>query len=692
MNVSMNPPELSGDAAASKPAQDVAAQQEKSYIVPMFPYPSGTLHIGHARVYAIADAMARIERMRGKKVLFPIGWDAFGLPAENAAIEKGVAPSEWTRANIATMKKSLEKMDFSFDWSREIAACDPETYRFSQLFFVKMRERGIIYRSEAAVQWDPVEKTVLAREQVIGGKGWRSGATVEERIVPSWTARITAYADELLAGYDALDWPEPAKAIGRAWIGKEADGSLRLHDWNLSRQRYWGCPVPIIECADCGEVSVPESDLPVVLPEGVRLSAPGNPLAQMNEWRACFCPRCGKGAQRSIETLDTFFDSSWYFLRYPSVGEPGSETRPMVESASDWASVDHYVGGIEHASMHLIYARFFCMALNDMGFKAPREPFKKFTAQGFVCAPIYLAKAPQGERFVAPGEIEEQEGRLVEKATGFAVREGGVEKMSKSKKNGQSIESILCAGHSADSIRLALFFAGPFAQNINWTDNALAASEKALYRLREACKQAVQAPGGADRAVEEAAREFVKKARDEIEQARSLNVTIGAGLGALRAVEKALREGRGGQSARRALMAICVAFFPIAPRTAMEAGREIEPSWSPEKNGFSAFEAFRPTVKKIALQANGRFLEAMDAPEFSTQNEAVEWAIANSPEFAKKIDPSQIESIHWRPGRVLNVVGRFAGPGVGALAPIVEKKKAAEAHGEDRPRPKPPAA
>jgi leucyl-tRNA synthetase len=648
-------------AGHPEPSARQAEREGRRYVVPMFPYPSGTLHVGHARNYAIADAIAKIAQMDGKKTLFPIGWDAFGLPAENAAIERGVAPSEWTRQNIAAMKKSLQAMQFDFDWGREIATCDPQTYRFSQLFFTRMLKAGIIYRSRSTVNWDPAEKTVLAREQVIEGRGWRSGALVEQREMPCWTARVSAYAQELLDGLDELDWPDTAKAIGRAWIGEGQGegGGWRIHDWSLSRQRYWGCPVPMVECERCGDVPVPEEQLPVRLPEDVRLAAPGNPLESMEAWRACACPECGGSARRSAETLDTFFDSSWYFLRYPSVGEPGSEERPMVEAGAGWAPVDHYVGGIEHASMHLIYARFFCKALADMGFDAPREPFRKLTAQGIVCAQTFRESTPQGERFIAPSEIEERGGALFARATGNPVSRGAFDKMSKSKKNGQGIDELVAAGRSPGAIRFALLFAGPFAKNIQWDGRGLDAAEKALARLQAACEAAASAPGETADDVREAHGAFAESARKERERGEGLNVAIGSALGALRVAEKALREGRGGRDAREALLGVCAGLWPVAPRETERAARAIEPDWSAVKAGHPAAKAAR--AKPVAVQANGRFVQAVDLPATPDAQEALRAAFERCPALAERVDPERVSAVHWKPGRALNVLGEAPG-------------------------------
>lgn len=601
--------------------------KEKFYCLSMFPYPSGSLHMGHVRNYTIGDAIARYQRALGKNVLQPIGWDAFGLPAENAAIKHGIAPAEWTRQNIATMKSQLMKLGNAYDWRREITTCDPCYYRWEQWFFIQLFERGLVYKKNALVNWDPVDKTVLANEQVIDGRGWRSGALVERKEISQWFIKITAYADELLQGLDTLDsWPNQVKQMQRNWIGRsegseiffKVDGfakrlkiyttrpdtlmgatylavspdhplarqaaknnltvkafidscqsvrlveaelatmekrgidtgmkaihpvtqetipvwianfvmmqygsgavmsvpahdqrdwefaqkyrlpmkqviqpqdnhhfetsaytgegilihsgqfdglpseqakkeitaylesqdsgkatvNYRLRDWGVSRQRYWGTPIPMITCEQCGVVPVPESDLPVLLPENVELTGSGSPLAQCHDFLHTTCPKCGQDALRESDTFDTFVESSWYYARFACKGQ----TSAMLDDrAKYWTPVDQYIGGIEHAVMHLLYARFFHKLMRDQGLVNSDEPFKALLSQGMV------------------------------------LRDG--HKMSKSL--GNTVDpNHLIATYGADTARLFVMFAAPPEQSMEWSDAGVEGSHRFLKRLWTFC-------------------------------------------------------------------------------------------------------------------------------------------------------------------------------------------------------------
>lgn len=598
--------------------------KEKFYCLSMFPYPSGSLHMGHVRNYTIGDAIARYQRALGKNVLQPIGWDAFGLPAENAAIKNGIAPAEWTKQNIATMKSQLMKLGNAYDWRREITTCDPCYYRWEQWFFIKLFERGLVYKKNALVNWDPVDKTVLANEQVVDGRGWRSGALVERKEISQWFIKITAYADELLNGLDTLEeWPDQVKQMQRNWIGRsegseiffkvegfskrlkiyttrpdtlmgatylavapdhplakqaaksnptikafvdscqsvrmveaelatmekrgidtgmkaihpvtheeipvwianfvimqygsgavmsvpahdqrdwefarqydlpmkkviqltqghhdytqsaytgegvlfhsgEFDGlpsaeakkritahleaqnagkatiNYRLRDWGVSRQRYWGTPIPMITCEQCGVVPVPEADLPVLLPENIELTGSGSPLAQCNEFIHTSCPKCGQDALRESDTFDTFIESSWYYARFACKGQ----TSAMLDDrAKYWTPVDQYIGGIEHAVMHLLYARFFHKLMRDEGLVNSDEPFKALLSQGMV------------------------------------LRNG--HKMSKSLGNTVDPNNLI-ETYGADTARLFVMFAAPPEQSMEWSDAGVEGSHRFLKRL-----------------------------------------------------------------------------------------------------------------------------------------------------------------------------------------------------------------
>ncbi len=659
----------------------------KFYACSMLPYPSGKLHMGHVRNYTINDMMARHLRMKGMNVLMPMGWDAFGLPAENAAMDNNVPPAQWTRANIADMKAQMRPLGLAIDWSREVATCDPSYYRWNQWFFLKMLEKGIAYRKTQVVNWDPVDQTVLANEQVIDGRGWRSNALVEKREIPGYYLAITQYADELLAGVtdpahkDYLDgWPERVRLMQEHWIGKSsgvrfafpheirgADGELvqggrmyvfttrvdtirgvtfcavapehpiathaaasdpelaafieackqggtteaelalrdkegrdtgltvshpltgepvpvwvgnyvlmgygdgavmgvpahderdfafakkygidilqviavdgekfsfdawqdwyadkargitvnsgifsglkheaavdaiakaladkdlgdkkttwRLRDWGISRQRYWGTPIPIIHCADCGDVPVPEADLPVLLPEDLIPDGSGNPLNKCESFLNVACPNCAKPARRETDTMDTFVDSAWYYMRYACPDSDGA----MVDARNDyWMPMDQYIGGIEHAVLHLLYARFWTKAMRDLGLVKFGEPFTKLFTQGMLLNECFFREESSGKkRWFYPSEVDitfDDKGAPVgasAKADGLPVMLGGIEKMSKSKNNVVEPRDII-ARFGADTARLFVMFAGPPDQSAAWSDSGAEGAFRYLKRL-----------------------------------------------------------------------------------------------------------------------------------------------------------------------------------------------------------------
>jgi leucyl-tRNA synthetase len=660
----------------------------KFYACSMLPYPSGKLHMGHVRNYTINDMMARQLRMRGYNVLMPMGWDAFGMPAENAAIKSNVPPAKWTYDNIAYMKKQMKAMGLAIDWSREMCACDPKYYKWNQWLFLKMLEKGIAYRKTQVVNWDPIDNTVLANEQVIDGRGWRSGAPVEKREIPGYYLRITDYASELLEQVqNGLEgWPDRVRAMQENWIGKsegvrfafthaikDAQGHLiqdgkmfvfttradtimgvtfcavapehplathaastnpalaafieqckrggtteaelatrekegldtgltvthpltgkqvalwvgnyvlmsygdgavmgvpahderdfafankygiaitqvvqvgdkpfdnkvwhesyadkqtgrlvnsgeyngltftqaietisgklealglgtrqttwRLRDWGISRQRYWGTPIPIIHCQDCGAVPVPEKDLPVVLPDDLIPDGSGNPLVKHEGFLSCHCPKCGKPAKRETDTMDTFVDSSWYFMRYTS---PGNDQQ-MVDARNDyWMPMDQYIGGIEHAVLHLLYARFWTRVMRDLGLVKFDEPFTKLLCQGMVLNHIYSAKNEKGGvEYFWPEEVEnvyDTKGAVVGaklKSNGRDIAYGGVGTMSKSKNNGVDPQSLIDT-QGADTARLFVMFTSPPEQTLEWSDSGVEGSNRFLRRLWSLCFQ-----------------------------------------------------------------------------------------------------------------------------------------------------------------------------------------------------------
>jgi len=647
----------------------------KYYCLSMFPYPSGKLHMGHVRNYTIGDVLTRYHRMKGCNVLQPMGWDAFGLPAENAAMANAVPPAKWTYDNIAYMKKQLKSLGFGIDWSRELATCTPEYYRWNQWVFLRMLEKGLVYKKTGGVNWDPVDQTVLANEQVIEGRGWRTGALVEKREIPMYYMAITRYADELLAMLDQLPgWPERVKTMQANWIGKsygvrfafpyELDGKAeklwvfttradtimgvtfvaiaaehplatraardnpqlagfvaecrrgsvmeadiatmekkgmptglfvlhplsgekievwvgnyvlmgygegavmavpahderdfhfakqyglpitqvidvagrsfstdawqdwyddkengrcihsarydglayreavdaiaadlkakglgekqvlyRLRDWGISRQRYWGCPIPIVHCSSCGDVPVPDDHLPVVLPEDCVPDGTGNPLAKRADFVNCACPKCGGAARRETDTMDTFVDSSWYYLRFACA----DESRRMVdERVAYWLPVDQYIGGIEHAILHLLYSRFWTKVMRDLGLVKLDEPFKQLLTQGMVLNEIYYRKADSGRlSYFNPAEVEvavDDKGNRAGatlKADGKPVESGGIGTMSKSKNNGVDPQELI-EEYGADTARFFMMFAAHPEQTLEWSDSGVEGAARFLRRL-----------------------------------------------------------------------------------------------------------------------------------------------------------------------------------------------------------------
>jgi leucyl-tRNA synthetase len=636
---------------------DTQTAAKPYYVLEMFPYPSGHMHIGHVRNYAMGDVLARFKKMQGYDVLHPMGWDAFGLPAENAALKSKVHPREWTMQNIAHMRGQMQRLGLAIDWRREIATCDPAYYTHEQAFFLQWFKRGLAYRREAWVNWDPQENTVLANEQVVDGRGWRSGAPVERKKLTQWFLRITQYADQLLADLETLTaWPDKVRLMQEKWLGKSTgaevdfrlssgesvkvfttrpdtlfgasflalspqhpvvealsrthpdlaafvaecgrsgtseadiaraekkgftlpleavhpldstlklpvyaanfvlmdygtgalfgcpahderdfefalqytlpilpvvqqggeeatlpytgDGSIinsrflnglsvaeakaraiteleslhkgtgvtqwRLRDWGVSRQRYWGCPIPIIHCQQCGAVPVPHSQLPVTLPEDVDFSLTGNPLERHPSWKHVPCPTCGKAALRETDTLDTFFESSWYFARFlsPTLESAGFDKA----AAARWLPVNQYIGGVEHAVLHLLYARFFTKALRDDGHVAVAEPFKALLTQGMVCHETYKNQAGD---WLFPHQVEKKNGQAHEIATGQPVTVGRSEKMSKSLKNVVDPEHIIAA-YGADTARLFMLSDSPPERDIEWTEAGVDGCWRYVQRL-----------------------------------------------------------------------------------------------------------------------------------------------------------------------------------------------------------------
>ena len=846
------------------------ASKPKFYCLSMFPYPSGKLHMGHVRNYTIGDVRSRFKKMQGFNVLQPMGWDAFGMPAENAAINHQVAPSKWTYENIAYMRKQLQSLGFALDWEREIATCRPEYYRWEQLLFTKLFEKGIVYKKLGTVNWDPIDQTVLANEQVIDGRGWRSGALVEKREIPMYYFKITDYAEQLLADLDGLDWPEQVKTMQRNWIGKsrgmtvrfqvaadsreglpeshrefvqvyttrpdtlmgatyvavaaehplaaaaaekqpalqafiaeckagsvaEADmatmekkgmptgrfvinplngerlevwvanyvlwgygdgavmavpahderdfafakqynlpikqvisvdgqpfdtaawqdwyadkengvlvnsGDLdglnfqaafdaiaaklqatsagepktqyRLRDWGISRQRYWGCPVPIIHCDTCGDVPVPEQDLPVVLPENVVPDGAGSPLAKMPEFYETKCPKCGGAAKRETDTMDTFVESSWYQFRYMSPRDDAHMVAP--EAAAYWGQADQYIGGIEHAILHLLYARFFTKLMNDEGIVSVREPFKQLLTQGMVLAATYYRVSEDGKKtWFNPTEVRVQtddKGRPVSavlEADGQPVVIGGVEKMSKSKNNGVDPQELIEA-YGADTARLFMMFASPPEQSLEWSDAGVEGAHRFLRRLWRTVYEFVQNGGsgaskfsGSQETLSGSLKDLrfklhstIAKVTDDYDRRQQFNTAIAAVMELLNQYDKTDTSGEHGQAvAREVLEAVVLLLSPIVPHICetlwgeLAGGNLWQQSWPAVDNA-----ALVQTEIEIRVQVNGKLRDkiqiAADADEAAVKAAAL--ATAGAQKFMEGKAPKKIVVV---PKRLVNIV------------------------------------
>jgi leucyl-tRNA synthetase len=742
MHEQYQPREIEAAAQSHWDAQNSFAVREQPgkdsfYCLSMFPYPSGKLHMGHVRNYTIGDVIARYQRMQGKNVLQPMGWDAFGMPAENAAMKNNVAPAKWTYENIAYMKSQLKSLGLAIDWSREVTTCKPDYYRWEQWLFTRLFEKGVIYRKNGTVNWDPVDQTVLANEQVIDGRGWRSGALIEKREIPMYYFKITAYAEELLSSLDELDgWPEQVKtmqrvqfpydqaSIGQAgtlkvfttrpdtlmgatyvavaaehplaalaardnaelrafieqcksgsvaeadlatqdkqglptalfvehplsgeklpvWVANYVlmhygDGAVmavpahderdfafarkyrlpfkpvirtragdslteqwqdayaeqgqlinsgafdgldfaaafdaieaalqakhlgtsrtqfRLRDWGISRQRYWGCPIPIIHCDACGDVPVPEDQLPVVLPENVVPDGAGSPLARMPEFYHCSCPQCGAPAKRETDTMDTFVESSWYFARYASPHHDQGMLDPAA--ANHWLPVDQYIGGIEHAILHLLYARFFHKLMRDEGLLDSNEPFKNLLTQGMVVAETYYRTASNGGKdWFNPADVEverDAKGKVIAarlSSDGLPVQIGGTEKMSKSKNNGVDPQAMIEA-YGADTCRLFMMFASPPEMSLEWSDAGVEGASRFLRRVWRLAQSHVSQglPGTLDIAtLDEAGKQArrtihqaIRQATQDIGQHHKFNTAIAQVMTLMNVLEKERRHRR----------------------------------------------------------------------------------------------------------------------------------------------------
>ncbi len=811
----------------------------KYYVLEMFPYPSGRIHIGHVRNYTMGDVIARFRRAQGFSVLHPMGWDAFGLPAENAAREKGVNPRNWTYANIAAMRDQLKLMGLSLDWSREFATCDPAYYRHQQKLFLDFYAKGLAYRSEADVNWDPVDMTVLANEQVIDGKGWRSGAPVERKKLSQWFFKITAYADALLDGLEKLErWPEKVRLMQKNWIGrseglrlsfnlsndekvdvfttrpdtlfgasfialspdhpltqelaakdkklsdfvaecrrlgtaeaeiekaeklgydtgltaahpfdpawklpvyvanfvlmgystgaifgcpahdqrdldfarkyklpvlpvvvpegadaksfeigKEAysgpgrlansrflDGmsveeakdeiatrleksagakrtvNYRLRDWLVSRQRPWGCPIPMVHCAKCGVVPVKESDLPIALPADIAFNVKGNPLDADLAWKNVACPKCGGAAHRDTDTLDTFVDSSWYFVRFTDTAAQA----PVNRGAADyWLPVDQYIGGIEHAILHLLYARFFTRAMKDVGYLGIEEPFAGLFTQGMVCHETYKDK---NGAWLAPDQVERREAGVYLKDSDQKVTVGASEKMSKSKKNVVAPEAIIDI-YGADTIRWFMLSDTPPERDIEWTDKGAEGCWRFTQRIWRLVSEAENlAPPGAKIEgtdgieLRRATHRAIAAVTEDLSQLR-FNRAVAQIYTFANAIEEADAPGA---VRREALEALVLLIGPMMPHLA-------ESCW--EVLGHSGFVAATPWPKfdavltasdtlTIAVQVNGKLRGTIDVAR-GTDKAAMEQAALALETVARALDGKPPRRVIVVPERIVNIV------------------------------------
>ena len=822
--------------------------REKYYVLEMFPYPSGRIHMGHVRNYTMGDVVARYKSAKGFNVLHPMGWDAFGMPAENAAMEKGVHPGDWTYKNIADMREQLKPMGLSIDWSREFATCDPEYYGQQQAMFIDMMEKGLVYRKEAVVNWDPVDMTVLANEQVIDGKGWRSGAVVERKELTQWFFKISEYSEELLTAIDGLkDWPEKVRIMQANWIGKskglqftfetkgapagfealevyttrpdtlfgasfaaiscdhplakalEADNAeiaafnaecrktgtseedleraekkgldtgitvthpfdpawdlpvyianfilmgygtgaifgcpahdqrdldfarkyglkvtpvvapegvtaadfeigdtafveggrminsdfldgmtiddakaavtdkiaemkrgegktqYRLRDWGVSRQRYWGCPIPVVHCPSCGVVPESKKNLPIALPKDVSFDIPGNPLDRHPTWRNVACPKCGADALRETDTMDTFVDSSWYFARFTA---PRAETPTVMEEADYWMNVDQYIGGIEHAILHLLYSRFFARAMNKTGHLPDKaiEPFNALFTQGMVTHETYSTAGKDGRPvWRTPDEVRLADGKASLIETGEPVDIGPVIKMSKSKKNVVDPEDIIDQ-YGADTARWFVMSDSPPERDVEWTASGAEAAWKHLQRVWRltadvAEQSAVPAASEDDvRALQKATHRAIKDVTEGIE-GFAFNKSVAALYQFTNAVAKS---DAGSEAKADAFKIMAILMQPMTPHLAEEI-------WAAMKGEGLVSNAQWPVadpalleddVITLPIQINGKRRDEMSVPK-DMSKDAIEALTLENTAVQNALKGAAPKKIIIVPGRIINVV------------------------------------
>ena len=845
------------------------SSKPKYYCLSMLPYPSGALHMGHVRNYTIGDVVSRYKRMMGFNVLQPMGWDAFGLPAENAAIKNKTAPAKWTYANIEHMRSQLQSLGYAIDWTREVTTCTPAYYRWEQLMFTRLFKKGIVYRKNSVVNWDPVDHTVLANEQVIDGRGWRSGAVVEKREIPQWFLKITAYAQQLLDGLDTLPgWPDAVKTMQRNWIGRsegleihfavdgeqepltvfttrpdtlmgvtyvavaaehpiavkaaegnaaltafiaeckhggvseaeletqekkgmatgrfaihpvsgkrvpiwianfvlmgygtgavmavpghderdfefakkyslpieqviairsplpphlapdlaydthawkdwygdksrddlvvvnsgELDGkspkqafahlaekfaregkgevrvNFRLRDWGVSRQRYWGCPIPIIYCAKCDAVPVPEDQLPVVLPEDVAFSGVVSPIKADPDWRKTTCPNCGGPAERETDTFDTFMESSWYYARYTS---PGA-TDLVDERANYWLPVDQYIGGIEHAIMHLMYFRFYHKLMRDAGLVHSDEPATNLLCQGMVIADTFYREVPGApNEWFNPADVDvvlDERARVTGatlKADGLPVLVGGTEKMAKSKNNGVDPQ-LMVDKYGADTVRLFSMFAAPPEQSLDWNESGVEGMARFLRRLwAQAHKHVADGPAPAmdASALSPAAKtlrrqlhETIQKVGDDYGRRHTFNTAIAAVMELLNALSKFDEAGDGARALRQeAFEAVTLLLNPITPHTAHALWQLLghaEATLEDQPFPVADPAALVRDAVTLAVQVNGKLRGTIEVAVGAAREDIERLALAED-NVVKFMDGLSVKKVIVVPGKIVNIV------------------------------------
>ncbi|WP_432697598.1 leucine--tRNA ligase [Marinobacterium sp. YM272] len=832
--------------------------REKFYCLSMFPYPSGRLHMGHVRNYTIGDVISRYQRMQGKNVLQPMGWDAFGLPAENAAIKNNVPPAKWTYENIDYMRDQLRQMGFGYDWDRELATCHPEYYRWEQWFFTRLLEKGLVYKKEAEVNWDPVDQTVLANEQVIDGRGWRSGAIVERKKIPQWFLKITDYADQLLDDIEKLEhWPEQVRTMQRNWIGRsegvnlsfhvdgwgdlevfttrpdtlmgvtyvavaaqhplaikaaadnaelaafveecrhtkvaEADmatmekkgmplgimathpltgetvpvwtanfvlmdyGSgavmsvpahdqrdwefarkynlpikqviaplsastavnldeeaftekgvlvnsgdfddlefeyafkaiakelsskgrgevtihFRLRDWGVSRQRYWGAPIPVINCQSCGSVPVPEDQLPVLLPEEIEFDGVGSPIKKMDSFINTTCPCCGGKAERETDTFDTFMESSWYFARYASRFSDNKMLDPTA--ANYWLPVDQYIGGIEHAILHLLYSRFYHKLLRDEGLVNSDEPFTRLLCQGMVLADSYYYEDDNGGKvWISPTEVEvdtDDKGRVTaarRKSDGLTLSHDGMSKMSKSKNNGIDPQ-VMIDRYGADTVRLFMMFAAPPEQSLEWSDSGVEGANRFLRRLWKQVHDHLTngAPvattlnqtelSDSQRELRLKVHETIQKVSDDIERRQTFNTAIAAVMELSNSIGRFVDVSDAGRAVmQEALETAVLLLSPIVPHFSHEL-------WHQLGHADGIIDADWPKVDQNALvraslemvvQVNGKLRAKINVAADADEDVILHLALAEE-NVQKHMAGKTLRKKIVVPGKLVNIV------------------------------------